>query len=63
MFKGIVISVIGAAAYGFISLFTKNLVNLSVTSDTILVSRFLIIFLVIGLYLAARKKLVKPTKK
>ena len=25
MFKGIVISVIGAAAYGFISLFTKNL--------------------------------------
>ena len=63
MFKGIVISVIGAAAYGFISLFTKNLVNLSVTSDTILVSRFLIIFLVIGLYLATRKKLVKPTKK
>ena len=48
MFKGIIIAVIGAMAYGFISLFTKNLVNLSVTSDTILVSRFLIIFLVIG---------------
>lgn len=63
MFKGIVIAVIGATAYGFISLFTKNLVNLSVSSDTILVSRFLIIFLVIGLYLAASKKLVKPTKK
>ena len=63
MFKGIIIAVIGATAYGFISLFTKNLVNLSVTSDTILVSRFLIIFLVIGLYLAASKKLVKPTKK
>ena len=63
MFKGIIIAVIGATAYGFISLFTKNLVNLSVTSDTILVSRFLIIILVIGLYLAASKKLVKPTKK
>lgn len=62
MFKGIIIAVIGAMAYGFISLFTKNLVNLSVTSDTILVSRFLIIFLVIGAYLSVRKKLVKPTK-
>ncbi len=63
MFKGIIIAVIGAMAYGFISLFTKNLVNLSVTSDTILVSRFLIIFLVIGAYLSVRKKLVKPTKR
>lgn len=63
MFKGIIIAVIGATAYGFISLFTKNLVNLSVNSDTILVSRFMIIFLVIGAYLVVRKRLVKPTKK
>ncbi|WP_195269327.1 DMT family transporter [Eubacterium sp. 1001713B170207_170306_E7] len=63
MFKGIIIAVIGAAAYGFISLFTKNLVNLSVNSDTILVSRFMIIFMVAGTYLVIRKKLVRPSGK
>ncbi|MEG0377429.1 MAG: DMT family transporter [Eubacterium sp.] len=63
MFKGTFIAVIGATAYGFISLFTKKLVDLSVNSSTILVSRFFIISMVIGFYLVLSKRLVRPTKK
>lgn len=62
MIKGILIAVIGAVAYGFISVFTKFLVNFSVNSGTILISRVLIIMITIGIYLGVSRKFTIPSK-
>lgn len=63
MLKGIILAVIGATSYGFQPVFTKLLINMGVTSNTLLVYRFIFILIIMGIYLISTKKLVKPTKR
>ncbi|MEG1940780.1 MAG: DMT family transporter [Eubacterium sp.] len=63
MFKGIILAVIGATSYGFQPVFTKLLINIGVTSNTLLVYRFIYILMIMGIYLIVTKRIVKPTKR
>lgn len=61
--KGIAMAVIGATAYGFLPIITKFLLNLQVSSSDVLVSRFIIVLVFIGITLISKKSLMLPTKK
>ncbi len=56
-------ALLGAIAYGIQPTFTKLLLNLGINSTTLIFYRFVFVALIMGFYLLARKKLVRPSIK